>query len=120
MATLKLKKNEAFIQYVLMKELEAHGFTVYPEQIFKLKGRTKRNRYQRSTRVDIVVVIDKRLLCIVEVKKKRNNKKSTIDKIKSGRQFKNYKELKIPFFYCINMIGIESVITKVNKLYYGE
>ena len=61
---------------------------------------------------DIVIVEDGEIVCIVEVK----SKLSKFEPNKSGKQYKKYEAIGIPFFYCMHMRQVMETVKKVLEL----
>lgn len=105
--------TEAEIQFELGEGIRKHGLDVYFERQFDLQDMplTKRKSRVTKIRVDIVVVLDGKILCMVEVK----NHRSVSAKPKT-RQFNKYTSLGFPFFYCWNETQIEETVRRILEL----
>lgn len=107
------KRTEAEIQFELGRKILNIDplLEVYFERSFALENfkKTRRSGKTAQIRVDIVVVRDKTIKCVIEVKN-YPNKSSTMT-----RQSLKYKELGYPYCFCWNENYIDETIKFVRE-----
>lgn len=63
-------------------------------------------------RADVVIIQDGDIIAIIECKSRKEDGEPN----KSGRQYKKYKELGIPFIYCMTFKQVPKIINKIISL----
>jgi hypothetical protein len=107
----KPHRNEDWIKCELYRRLTDLGFSCYPETIFTLENSRQRTRRNRDVRLraDLAVCRGETLICLIEIK----HRPKTDKPIKKGRQYERYRELGLPFIYCMNEGQIEPTIERL-------
>lgn len=96
------KHREADIQAWLLAKLYKIGIESHLE--YKID----------SLRVDVAIVKNGKIICVVEVKD--TNRPAHEEMIKT-KQYKQYSSLGIPFFYCFGYSEINETVKQVTELY---
>ena len=101
---------EANIQAELYRRLKELSITCYLEYKIKLINCTTSRR--KSLRVDLLVLKNNKIVCLIEIKSHRVKREF----LSQTKQIQTYLSLGIPFILCDNFNFEESII-EIKKLY---
>lgn len=108
------KNNEAMLEFNFAYRLKERKITFLLQQKINFEEPIKINNYRslKGIRPDIVILKNKRLIAIVEIKKLNK----CLDNIKDTRQYLAYSKLDVPIFYINSYDNFDITIENIEKL----